>query len=103
MRMLDMVGHRERGQVLRVWIAKDAASEQGQMLAQLRLGVDATAGIIQVGVPQLVQPRILGGAPGVQRGSGGLGWVRAENGGVRRGHVGSFGGVGGVEVRGVRR
>jgi len=58
--MLDALGHRHRGQVLRVGVAKDTAGEQRDMLAHLRFGVQTPAGIIQVDMPLLIQPRILG-------------------------------------------
>jgi len=43
-----------------VGVAKDTAGEQRDMLAHLRFGVQTPAGIIQVDMPLLIQPRILG-------------------------------------------
>ena len=100
-RLLDTLGHRHRGQVLRVRVAKDAAGEHGDVLAHLRLGVDAPAGIIQVDLPLLIEPRVLGRAQRVQLVGRSERRECAEEGFIRGSQV--FGGGWRIEARAIRR
>ena len=65
---LDELGARRRGRVDGVRVAEHAALEQPHVLAQLRLGVEPAAGVVEVHVAAAVKAREVAAAQLVQHG-----------------------------------
>ena len=59
-RALDELGGERGRRVGRVRVAEDAAAHELHVMAHLRVGVHAAAGVVQVHVPVLVEPEVLG-------------------------------------------
>jgi hypothetical protein len=64
----NVVRHGPRGRVGGVWVPEDARAQHIEVLLQLRLAVERTAGVVEVDVALVVQPTIFGCAQLVQRG-----------------------------------
>src|ERR1035437_9476766 len=64
--------------------AVDVAFEQLDVLSQLRVGEQPTAGVIEIHVPTAVQPPEVGGAKLVENSRVGVAWVVAAKRGFRR-------------------
>ena len=58
-RLLDEAGHPRRGQAGGVRVAEDVAVEEAGVRADLRLGVKAAAGVIEIDMPLLVEAPVL--------------------------------------------
>ena len=58
-RLLDQFRHRRRRQVGRVRVAEDLAPKHLHVLLELRLGIEAGAGVVEVDMPARVEPREL--------------------------------------------
>ena len=65
-RPFDEARHRLGGRVGRVRVTVDAFAEQLEVVAQLALGVEAAAGVVEVDVPELVEAAVLAGAEPVE-------------------------------------
>ena len=65
---LDELGARRRGRVDGVRVAEHAALEQPHVLAQLRLGIESAAGVVEVHVAAAVKPREIAAAQLIEYG-----------------------------------
>jgi len=74
-----------------VRVAVDLAAHQRQVVANLTLGVEAAAGVVEVDVPLRVQARVLAGAQTVEFLRGRKLGVRVEKGVVHNDSGGSAG------------
>ena len=75
---LDQLGHRGRGRVGRVRVAEDARPQQLEVLAQLRVGVQAAAGVVEIDVAARVEAGELAAAQLVEDRGVGVAWVRTS-------------------------
>ena len=62
-RLLDELGHRRRRRVLRVRVAEDVAPQQFDVLGQLRLGVEAAAGVVEIDLPPFEAGEVVAAQP----------------------------------------
>src|SRR5438128_971502 len=77
---LGELGHRRRGRVERVRVAEHVRSQQLGMLAELRVRVDAGAGVIEVDVAARLEAGEVAATQLVEYGGGGVPWMRAQKG-----------------------
>lgn len=74
-RPLVQFRHRARGRVGGVRVAEHAGTQDCHVLAQLSVGVQAAAGVVEVHMPASVEPAVFSSAQRVQSGSGGVGGI----------------------------
>ena len=67
---------------MRVRVAEDVVAEQVKVLAELSLGIQPAAGVIQVDLAGGIQPRVFAGAQVIQRCCVGVGRMGAQKTGL---------------------